>query len=217
MDKSYWLSKIKKASRIEKFQSIVDRCENKVVLDVGCVGQDHSEDEHSWLHGRIKKVATELIGSDINQEAIASLRKKGFEIFTPDELDVDKKVDIVVMGDVIEHVNDPGAFLEFYSRFLKEDGEIIICTPNSFGARYSLSVFFFGNAGTNPEHTLSFDPYVMLELFSRVGLEPKEFYWLKEYSKPRRLSSSIVFGLARILVALRSFFNSNFMYIVKKA
>ena len=55
MDKKYWLSIFKKAKRIEKFSSIVKMCEGKNVLDVGCIGQDHSLDGDNWLHGRIKR------------------------------------------------------------------------------------------------------------------------------------------------------------------
>ena len=216
MDKKYWLSIFKNAKRIEKFSSIVKMCEGKNVLDVGCIGQDHSLDGDNWLHGRIKKVSASLVGADINVARFDEIRSNGFEIYTPEDLDKSKKYDLIVMGDVIEHVNDPGVFLSFYAQFLKEDGQMVICTPNSFGARYFLQTMVYGIPGTNEEHTLSFDPYVMLELFSRIGLEPKEFFWLQEYRGGANLLQKLIFLKATVFVFLRRYLNSNFMFIVQK-
>jgi SAM-dependent methyltransferase len=217
MDKDKWLNEFKRAKKLDKFSSIVDMCQGKTVLDVGCVGQDKGFDHESWLHGRIKKVASKLIGADINDEGIQLMNDQGFEVYQPEDLVAkNEKFDLVVMGDVIEHVNDPGAFLSFYAQFLNEGGKMIICTPNSFGIRYTLQVLLYGKPGTNEEHTLAFDPYVMLELFSRINLEPTEFYWLKEYRKGANWKQKIILFMSSIYIGLRKYFNSNFMFIVKK-
>ena len=120
------------------------------------------------------------------------------------------------MGDVIEHVKDPGSFLEYYAQFLKEDGQMIICTPNVFGIRYVFQVLFFGKPGTNDEHTVGFDPYVMLELFDRTKLVPKDFFWLSEYKRPSNWKQKIIAVFSSVLVLFRKYFNSNFMFIVVK-
>jgi SAM-dependent methyltransferase len=208
---------ISKAGRIEKFSSIVDRCQGKKVLDVGCVGQDRSSHSSDWLHGRIGKVAGSLLGVDINKEQMKVLNDQGCKIVLPEELEeINEKYDVIVMGDVIEHVNDPGAFLEFYLPYLNEGGTMIICTPNSFGVRYFLQVLIYGKPGTNDEHTLAFDPYVMLELFGRTGLVPVEFFWLQEYKARSNWKQSIILGVSAFFILLRKYFNSNFMFIVTK-
>ena len=102
MDKEFWIKKFKKADRLDKFSVIVDRCKGKKVLDVGCVGQDKHIDNEDWLHGRIKKVASNLVGADIEPEGIRALNNNGFVVFTPEELEKqDEKYDVIVMGDVI--------------------------------------------------------------------------------------------------------------------
>lgn len=218
MNKDKWMSVICKANRIEKFSSIVKFCEGKDVLDVGCVGQDRSFESDGWLHGELKKVSKSLVGADINKEAVDLLNSKGYSIYLPEELEEKpERFDMIVMGDVIEHVNDPGSFLQFYAQFLKEDGQIIICTPNVFGIRYIIQVLFYGKPGTNEEHTLGFDPYVMLELFGRINLEPTEFYWLSEYKSAANWKQRIVLGLSSVFIAMRKYFNSNFMFIVAKS
>ena len=217
MNKDHWMSEIRSAKRIEKFSSIVEFCKGKNVLDVGCVGQDRSFESEGWLHGELQKVSKSLVGADINHEAIAQLNQKGYSIFLPEELAGKvERYDVIVMGDVIEHVNDPGSFLEFYAQFLTEDGQMIICTPNVFGIRYIIQVLFYGKPGTNEEHTLGFDPYVMLELFSRIKLEPTKFFWLSEYKSAANWKQRIILGLSALFIAMRKYFNSNFMFIVAK-
>ncbi len=218
MDKDSWLKKISKADTIDKFSSIVDFCQGKRVLDVGCIGQDKSFESEAWLHGRIKKVASRLVGSDINEDGINMLNDEGYEIYTPEKLSaLNEKFDLIVMGDVIEHVNDPGAFLSFYAQFLNTDGKMIICTPNAFGVRYFIQVLTYGKPGTNEEHTVFFDPMVSLELFSRIGLNPTSFYWLKEYRGGQNWKQKIILMLSNILIFFRKYFSANFMYIVEKA
>lgn len=216
MDKVQWIRKFRKAERKDKFSFIVSYCKGKTVLDVGCIGQDKGVDHNDWLHGRIQKVAERLVGSDINSEEIGKLNSQGFEIYLPEELNANDQYDLIVMGDVIEHVNDPGAFLSFYSDFLKPDGEMIICTPNSFGIRYFIQVLVYGKPGTNDEHTISFDPYVILELFKRINLKPVEFYWLKEYKSGSNFQQRSILVLASFFILLRRYFNPNFMYIVQR-
>ena len=219
MNKKEWISKFKKANSVNKFEKIVSICEHKTVLDVGCIGQDKSSESEFWLHAKIKKVSTKLIGSDIDKDGIAPLIEKGFEIYTPDNLKEsigNQKFEVIVMGDVIEHVDNPVEFLKFYIQFLSENGIMIICTPNVFGIRYSLQIFFFGQSGTNPEHTFGFEPYTMLELFDRAKIEPVEFLWLKEYSKPANFKQKIIRIKAAFLILLRRYYHANFMFIVKK-
>lgn len=217
MDKEHWLKIVNKAATKSKHELIVSSCTKKNVLDVGCVGQDYDLDNKDWLHEKIKKVAAQTIGVDITIEKIKQLNKNGYTIYTPEELSgLNKKFDVIVMGDVIEHVENPGDFLTFYSRFLTEKGKLIICTPNAFGIRYFIQLLLYKNAGTNHEHTQFFDPYVMLELFKRVNLTPVEFYWLDDLLTTPKLSRKIIYLVCRFFYLFRKYFQSNFAYIVKK-
>jgi SAM-dependent methyltransferase len=218
MDKGKWIDISRKAKRIDKFETIVELCKGKHVLDVGCIGQDKKNDNPKWLHGRIKEVAANLIGVDIDLDGISELKKHEFTIYTPDEIEAyNGKFDYVIMGDVIEHVNDPCQFLEFYSKFLLDEGKMVVCTPNTFGIRYFLQVLIYGKPGTNEEHTLGFDPYIMLELFTRINLKPYKFYWLKEYHRGNNFQQKFILFVSAIFIRIRKYFNSNFMYIIEKA
>lgn len=49
-----------------------------------------------------------------------------FETYTPKET-----FDVIVMGFILEHVNDPGMILHRYQQFLKPNGRIYITVPNA--------------------------------------------------------------------------------------
>lgn len=49
-----------------------------------------------------------------------------FEDFTTEE-----RFDVIVMGFVLEHVNDPLTLLQKYSEFLKPEGQLFIAVPNA--------------------------------------------------------------------------------------
>ena len=45
--------------------------------------------------------------------------------------DTDEKFDVILMGFVLEHVDDPGLVLERFSKFLSPDGRVFIAVPNA--------------------------------------------------------------------------------------
>lgn len=201
-----------------KPELIVDLCRHKTVLDVGCVGQDLDPNSENWLHNKIKAVASSVLGCDINQEGLDNLTQLGFNVCMPEVLSEKQELyDVVVMGDVIEHVNDPAAFLSFYKAFLKPDGIMVVCTPNAYGVRYFLQVFFYGIPSTNPEHTVFFDPLVLEELVGRIDLKITGFHWLYEYQTAKNWKQRIIYGISSLFILFRSYFRPNFVVILSKS
>lgn len=56
----------------------------------------------------------------------ATLTPDYFETF-----DTSEKFDVIIMGFILEHVDDPGLLLERYKKFLKPAGAIYIAVPNA--------------------------------------------------------------------------------------
>lgn len=218
VDKKIIFSKIRKAKVAEKQSKILELCTSKTILDVGCVGQDVSYENPNWLHNQIKKICISIDGVDIEENGIKILKEKGYSIFHVNELSaLNKKYDIILMSDVIEHVNDPVGFLSFYSKFLGESGVMIITTPNAHGIRNFSSIIIRNDYSLNPEHTFWFCPKTLTEVVDRASLNFVDFYWLKEYFKAKEIKSIIhrfIFWFNSVLAKLRSQFNPNFMYII---
>lgn len=57
---------------------------------------------------------------------LATLFFDFFETF-----DTDERFDVIIMGFILEHVDDPGLLLERYKKFLKPDGRLFITVPNA--------------------------------------------------------------------------------------
>jgi len=220
MDKELYFNTIKKAVKAEKRVKICELCSGKSVLDVGCAGQDFDYNNPGWLHNRIKSVAREADGVDIETEAIRALREKGYSVFNADELKLSvRKYEIIVMSDVIEHVNDPVEFLRFYSSFLTAEGKMIITTPNAHAVRNFTSILVRNNYSLNPQHTFWLCPKTMMEIAERAGLAFADFFWLEEYFTLRDVSGlkyKIIFIINKMFQKMRSNFYPNFMFIVSK-
>jgi len=220
MDRELIFNKIKKAAKAEKISLIVKLCHGKTVLDIGCAGQDLSINNPEWLHNKIKSVASDLDGVDIEPGSIRQMKELGYSVVSEDELKLTgKKYQVVLMADVIEHVNDPVEFLRFYSSFLATDGRLVITTPNAHGIRNFTSILASNNYSVNPQHTFWLCPKTMIEITQRAGLLFDDFFWLDEYYTVhdiRNFKYKIIYIINKLLQKLRSNFYPNLMFIVSK-
>lgn len=183
-DRDAYLQHIKAARPVvPKEDLIVDLCRGRSVLDIGCI--DHSADTalelgESWLHRRIRGVATELVGLDLLADEAARLNALGYDIRVGDatKFDLGRTFDIVVAGDIIEHLADIGLFLQSIHRHLHADSRVIITTPNPFNIEQAARVLFIGEPRVHEEHVVWIDPTVMWELATREGYAIERFEWI---------------------------------------
>ena len=59
------------------------------------------------------------------------------DLLIEDLQEIDKRFDIVVSSEVIEHVEEPWAFTAYCSNLVKEDGDLIMTTVNRTQVRSS--------------------------------------------------------------------------------
>lgn len=131
---------------------IVAHCQGKDVLDIGSTGQTQAYNQWS----KIKKVAHSLIGIDVVQHPDTDVVKGNMENYR-----FDKCFDLILAGDVLEHVMNQGLFLENILKHLKEDGLFILTTPNAKWPTVFLK--------PNPTHTLWHDRYTLSYLLEQAG------------------------------------------------
>jgi len=86
--------------------------------------------------------AKEVWGIDVQKEKINKLRKEGHKVVFDNVQRLEnlkklnKKFNVIVAGEIIEHLENPGLFLDNIKNFLNDDGILIITTPNIFLLRY---------------------------------------------------------------------------------
>jgi 2-polyprenyl-3-methyl-5-hydroxy-6-metoxy-1,4-benzoquinol methylase len=103
--------------RIGIFLDLIGR--NKTVLDLGC--------GDGFLSELVLKNDNEVVGVEVSEGAIKKATNKGIKVFDCDLSSdwgnlIEKKFDIVLSGEVIEHIFDTDKFLKNIRSVLKEDG-----------------------------------------------------------------------------------------------
>ena len=177
---------------------ISEFCSGKVVLDIGCVQHDMSNvDSEEWLHKNVIKVAADTLGVDYLEEAVRELANRGYKIVQGDvtkPLHIDRTFDVIVVGNLIEHLSNFEGLFDNLSRLLKPEGVILISTANPFYSEQYFFSAFKNDIIVNPEHTCWIDPVTLDQLASRFAFETVEVRWVKERWL---LSSGVIFHDSR--------------------
>lgn len=183
-ERSAFLAQVADRSPIvPKADFVVEHCRDREVLDVGCINHSASvaigmgED---WLHRRIQRVARSVTGLDILAADAEELNRRGFDVVVADAQDFDlgRTFDVVVGGDIIEHLSDIGGFLRSVRRHMTPESLLVLTTPNPFNFAQMAQVVLRGRVIVNAEHTVWIDPSVMHELLGREGFVPVALRWI---------------------------------------
>jgi hypothetical protein len=151
------LEKLDVARPVERIAFIRDRCVGRSVLDLGCFDEtaQSKRDTSHWLHGAIADVASSVVGVDSSPalpvDGIETGQRSrivpGDVMKLREAVPPEAEFDVVVAGELVEHVADASAFLtmvksEFAGR------ELIVSTPNAT----SLSNVLLGLAARESAH-----------------------------------------------------------------
>jgi len=88
-----------------------------------------------------------------------------------------EKFDFVVLGEILEHVNNPVLFLEQLKKNLQNNADMIIITvPYCFGVRQMFSGLNQVERN-NSDHRYWFSPYTLAKVCFESGLYPEELFF----------------------------------------
>ena len=150
------------------------------VLDVGCIGYDadNAIDDHG-LHKFICQKAKYTAGIDIIPDEVRKLQEKGFNVTvaSAENFHFDMKFDAIIAGGLIEHLSNPGKFLDRAREHLKDGGKLMLTTPNPWSLLPLLAIGS-GRLSLNEEHVCWYDKTTLRQLLKSHGfkLTKVEFY-----------------------------------------
>lgn len=173
-----------------RVDTILDAVPEGRVLDVGAVQHDAScADNDDWLHAKLLEVADEVVGIDILRDEVAVLRDQGYDIRVENAeiFDLGETFDAIVAGELIEHLANPGSFLERCRDHLRPGGRLIISTPNPW-AFVHIRRAAVDRVRVNAEHTCWFGPRTLTQLINRHGFHGVQIRYIPpEHGVTRRL------------------------------
>jgi SAM-dependent methyltransferase len=145
------------------------------ILEVGC------GTGNTLIKLRELKKAREIVGIELNYDILQGNRNRLDTILVGDVEEIepafeDGYFDYIIFADVLEHLVNPAAILERYSRYLKNTGNIIASIPNVKNYRVLLDLvlydkFEYADAGIlDRSHLRFFTRREMYRLFNQAGL-----------------------------------------------
>jgi SAM-dependent methyltransferase len=143
------------------------------VLDVGSIAHNY-ENRSSykvWNFDILRRYAQSLIGIDILATEVEKAQRDGYDIRLGDAESflLANPVDVVLAGDIIEHLSNPGLFLACAWKNLVNNGHLVVVTPNTFcfSRIWRICSALTNDPPVNPEHTCYFTPRTLAELAHR--------------------------------------------------
>lgn len=148
-----------------------------LVLDVGC-----STGALGATYRRLNPRAR-LLGIDMDAEVAEIAAQRLDEVAVVDveqnplPFALDRPIDCIIYGDVLEHLKDPWHVLRRHAEALSDDGTMLICVPNlehwSFADRLLRGTWKYEPSGLLDEtHLRWFSLETMREGFLAIGLVP---------------------------------------------
>jgi predicted TPR repeat methyltransferase len=149
---------------VDRANFIASLCKGRCVMHLGCAAWPLTAqqlEDGSLLHLGLSKVSRRIYGIDLSEEGLSFLRKRGFkdlirwDVEKLDELRVEEPVDVIVSGEILEHLSNPGLFLRGISRLMKrEKSKLVISVPNAFSIRHFVPVMLRQTERVMDEHSL---------------------------------------------------------------
>lgn len=173
-----------RTSIVERIPWLVEQCRGKRVIHVGFADAGFREEQGragSWLHGHLADGATELVGVDADEPGVRAASDAGYEAHVADCTDAKaiaalgiEPADVVLAGEIIEHLDAPGPFLEAMSELCRPDGRLIVTTPNAYGLVNVVASMTRRVEVNHPDHVVMFTWRTLSEMLRRNGWSPDE-------------------------------------------
>ncbi len=198
--------KIPRFRVVDRSEYLVQQSLGKRVLHLGCTGAPLTQERienHTHLHLAILSTAKEVYGIDIDEPGLALLENAGVknlfygDVYRLNELNLPVTFDLILAGELIEHLDNPGIFLECLREFMAPTTEVILTTPNAYSIRQFIWALFRRDQ-QDPTHISIYSYTTLYQLVNRHHLRVKDtkIGYVTHLTKSSRVFSPLVYILA---------------------
>lgn len=169
---------------VDRVNYLKELCRDKRVLHLGATDAPMTKQAISnktLLHLHLNETARELVGLDLDRNMIEYLRRE-HSIHNIMLGNIEKSedyppqtFDIILAGEILEHLSNPGNALESIKSVVSSSSKIIITVPNA----YSVKAFVRAVARhelIHPDHTLYHSPHTLFTLVERHGFHITNYF-----------------------------------------
>lgn len=210
------------ATLVDRTEHLVRAVRGRRAVHVGFVDSgcwEYHDRFDSWLHAHLDRSATGLVGLDLDEAGVDRARELGFEAHAVDCSDAAavaalglEPAEVVVAGEIIEHLDDSGSFLEGLHSLVEPGGQLVVTTPNASGLLNAGAAALAGYEVNHPDHVTLYSCFTLTNLLERHGWQLdevavyvpvlKEFSALKGRMRVLGAGASTVLALERLLARL---------------
>ncbi|MGB6056821.1 MAG: class I SAM-dependent methyltransferase [Microthrixaceae bacterium] len=214
--------RLPKAQLVDRVDFLVEAVRDRRAAHVGFVDSgcwEYHDRFDSWLHAHLDEAARELVGLDLDSAGVERATEMGFEAYAVDCSDDEavaalgiKPAEVIIAGEIIEHLDDSGSFLDGLHALVEPGGTLVVTTPNSSGLLNAGAAALAGYEVNHPDHVTLYSCFTLTNLLERHGWKVesvatyvpvlKEFSALKGRMKILGAGANAVLGLERLLAKL---------------
>ncbi len=199
---------IKLGDRMEIIKKYI---KGRDVLDLGCVDHDdETRKEHIWLHKFIVDNSRSTLGIDTEKEEIEKLKDIGYNVMygNVENMVLGGEFDVIVAGELIEHLHNPGRFLINIKKNLKKEGFLILTTPNPYNFRNIYNILFKKTPKVRKDHTCYYCPQTISFLARKNGFSVVDVFWINRGHS---------FSKMALISLFRRWWSPNFLIVLRKS
>jgi SAM-dependent methyltransferase len=188
-----WRHPLPRRGPVERHEAIVETARGRRVVHLGFVDELMASKLASgvWLHAKLADAASSLVGLDNSEEGVRAATEAGFEAYAVDAQSAEAvkalglaPADVIVAGEIIEHLDAPGPFLRALLGLAKPETTLVLTTPNAYRILNFVAPLS-GSELIHPDHTAWHSPQTLRTLLERSGWHVEDVAYY--YNPSRRI------------------------------
>jgi SAM-dependent methyltransferase len=186
---------------IGRQEFVVQYAAGKRVLHLGCVDEGLTEVKHQeglLLHERLQKNTRELWGVDVDAEGLRWMQAHGYpHLYLADIEDLStvpqlkgQSFDLILLSEVMEHLDNPGRFLQGARFLFGPETELLITVPNATSlANWMMN--WDAKELVHPDHNYWFSLHTLTALLGKFGYQVTYRAVYSQYNFRRSISGHL--------------------------